>query len=105
MRYKSGKGEVMAFDEQFITHLEKMRKEKGFYPSLRTLAESLGFKEGISKKVTWGHVYRSLKRLAAAGRLSDEAMKVYATTQQENNNEKTGNKKSVSKKADKGKRV
>jgi hypothetical protein len=105
MRYKSGKGEVMVFDDQFVIHLEKMRKEKGFYPSLRVLAETLGFKDDLSKKVTWGHVHRSLKRLAAAGRLSDEAMKVYATTQQENTNEKTGQKRSNGKKAGKGKRV
>lgn len=110
MRYKSGKGEVMAFDEQFIIHLEKMRKEKGFYPSLRTLAETFRglpptFISDNPKKVAWGHVHRSLKRLAAAGRLSDEAMKVYATIQQEHKNEETGNKKSTGKKAGTKKRV
>ncbi|HNX82397.1 MAG TPA: hypothetical protein PKL77_09655 [Candidatus Omnitrophota bacterium] len=110
MRHKRGKGEIMVFDEQFIIHLEKMRKEKGYYPSLREIGESFDLmppstSETRPDRDKWNYARRAIERLAAAGKLSDEAMTVYATTHKENKKNEKGNKKSTVKKASaKGKR-
>ena len=99
MRYRSGKGETIAFDARFLIHLEKMKKEKGFYPSLRELARSLEItsQNPVKRKdaSSWSYAFRSLKRLAASGKLSPEAMEVYATKHIGVKNEK-GNSKKVS---------
>ena len=102
MRYRSGKGETIAFDARFLVHLEKMKKEKGFYPSLRELVQSLEIvsKNPVKRKdaSSWSYAFRSLKRLAAAGKLSPEAMEVYATKHTGVKlNEKGSNKKTTAK--------
>ena len=97
MRYRSGKGETIAFDARFLVHLEKMKKEKGYYPSLRELTEAFGItvSNPVKRKdsALWGYAVRSLNRLAAAGKLSPEAMEVYATKHTEYKNEKGSNRK------------
>lgn len=66
-----GKGQVIAFDAFIEKKLEAMRAERGFYPALKDIGAV------CTPPQTNGVITRSLRRLAAAGRLSKEAMQVY----------------------------
>ena len=71
MRFKMGKGQVLVFDTYIEKRLEELKTKFGYYPSLREIAEN------CTPPTRTDYVYRSLRRLAAAGRLSKEAMQVY----------------------------
>jgi hypothetical protein len=71
MRIRMGKGQVLVFDEYIEKRVEALKSELGYYPSLREIGDSCVPPAG------WGVVDRSLRRLAAAGRLSKEALRVY----------------------------
>jgi hypothetical protein len=71
MRTRMGKGEILALDAKMQILVEEWRQEKGFYPSLREMGET------FNPRLPAALVSRSLRRLAAAGKLSEEAMQVY----------------------------
>lgn len=71
MRIKMGKGQVLVFDAFIEKKLEELRAKLGYYPSLREIAES------CVPPTRPDYINRSLRRLAAAGRLSKEALMVY----------------------------
>ena len=73
MRFRMGKGQVLVFDEFIEKTIETMRTELGYYPTLRQIGERCTPPQSNSV------VTRSLHRLAAAGRLSKEALQVYST--------------------------
>jgi len=71
MRFRMGKGQVLVFDEFIEKTIETMRAELGYYPTLRQIGER------CTPPQYAAYVYSSVKRLAAAGRLSKEALQVY----------------------------
>lgn len=71
MRMRMGKGQVLVFDEYIEKQLEKLKTELGYYPTLREIGNQ------CIPVARADFVDRSLRRLAAAGRLSKEAMRVY----------------------------
>ena len=71
MRLRMGKGQVLVFDAFIEKTLEEMRTELGYYPALKNIGER------CTPPQPPDCVFRSLNRLAAAGRLSKEAMQVY----------------------------
>ena len=71
MRHRSGKGFVIAFDAALENRMEELKKGLGFYPTLRELGAS------FSPPLSADFIFRSLRRLADAGRLSEEARQVY----------------------------
>ena len=83
MRIRRGKGQIIACDATLEKKLEELRKEKGFYPSLKEIGES------YSPVHSPFFIDRALRRLSAAGRLSDEARQVYnSKTKKEKGNAK-----------------
>jgi len=66
-----GKGQVLVFDAFVEKKLMELKSEKGFYPTLREIGECCTPPQPAAT------VFRALRRLAAAGRLSKEAMQVY----------------------------
>lgn len=68
-----GKGQVLVFDNFIETKLDALKSELGYYPTLRQLGERCVPPQPISV------VRSSLRRLAAADRLSKEALMVYDT--------------------------
>ena len=71
MRIRMGKGQVLVFDEYIEKQVEKLKAKRGFYPSLREIADS------CVPPSRPDFIDRSLRRLAAAGRLSKDALLVY----------------------------
>jgi hypothetical protein len=71
MRFRMGKGQVLVFDAYIEKQVEKLRAELGFYPTLKEIGDS------CTPKYPPSYIDRSLRRLAAAGRLSKEALLVY----------------------------
>ena len=71
MRIRMGKGQVIAFDAFIEKKVETMRNEMGFYPALKEIGAQ------CTPPQPSDCVFRSLRRLAAAGRLSKEALLVY----------------------------
>jgi hypothetical protein len=71
MRKRAGKGQIFALDAKMIILVEKFRQEKEYYPTLREIGET------FNPPLPAVTVFRSLRRLAAAGKLSPEAMQVY----------------------------
>lgn len=71
MRFKMGKGQVLVFDAFVEKKLEELRMRRGYYPTLKEIGEN------CVPPTRPDCVFRSLRRLAAAGRLSKEALTVY----------------------------
>ena len=71
MRIRMGKGQVLVFDAFIEKKLETMRAEMGFYPTLKEIGAQCTPPQPAAT------VFRALRRLAAAGRLSKEALLVY----------------------------
>ncbi len=71
MRFRMGKGQVLVFDAFIEKTIEAMRAELGYYPPLKKIGER------CTPPQLPDCVFRSINRLAAAGRLSKEAMQVY----------------------------
>jgi hypothetical protein len=71
MRHRIGKGQIIAFDATLEKRLEEMRKAKGYYPTLKEIGESFTPPHSVN------FIFRALRRLYEAGKLSDEANKVY----------------------------
>ena len=71
MRFRMGKGQVLVFDAFIEKKLMELKSEKGFYPTLREIGECCTPPQPAAT------VFRALRRLAAAGRLSKEALQVY----------------------------
>ena len=71
MRFRMGKGQVLVFDTYIEKRLEELKTKFGYYPSLREIAEN------CIPPTRTDYVDRSLRRLAAAGRLSKDALLVY----------------------------
>ena len=71
MRIRMGKGQVIAFDAFIEKKVEMMKNEMGFYPALKEIGAQ------CTPPQPSDCVFRSLRRLAAAGRLSKEALQVY----------------------------
>lgn len=71
MRVRMGKGQVVAFDAFIEKKVETMKNELGFYPALKEIGAK------CTPPQPTDYIFRSLHRLAAAGRLSKEAMMVY----------------------------
>lgn len=71
MRIRMGKGQVLVFDTYIEKRLEELQTKFGYYPSLREIAEN------CIPPTRPDYVHRSLRRLAAAGRLTKEALLVY----------------------------
>lgn len=86
MRFKMGKGQVLVFDNFIETKLDALKKELGYYPTLRQLGERCVPPQPPSV------VRSSLRRLAATGRLTKEALRVYDSKNNVRNIE-TGNVK------------
>lgn len=85
MRYRMGKGETAAFNAALEKKLNEMYAMRGFYPSLREIGENL------SPPRSPDYVFRALRRLSAAGKLTPEAELIYnSKKKQENTNDKTG---------------
>lgn len=93
MRIRMGKGQVIAFDAFIEKKVKVMRDELGFYPALKEIGAQ------CTPPQPTDCVFRSLRRLAAAGRLSKEALLVYNAKnnqkyiQENSHNEKTSRKK------------
>ena len=93
MRIRMGKGQVIAFDAFIEKKVETMRNEMGFYPALKEIGAQ------CTPPQPSDCVFRSLRRLAAAGRLSKEALLVYNAKnnqkyiQEDSHNEKTSKSK------------
>ena len=95
MRVKSGKGLIVAFDRDLEKRLEELRAKQGYYPMLKTIGESYDPPHGAC------FIDRALRRLSAAGRLSDEADLVYnSKTKQKGKKDESINKtkKTITKK-------
>ena len=94
MRIRMGKGQVLVFDAFIEKKLMELKSEKGFYPTLREIGEC------CTPPQPAAIVFRSLRRLAAAGRLSKEALLVYNAKnnqkyiQEDSHDEKTETSKS-----------
>lgn len=71
MRFRMGKGQVLVFDAFIEKTIEAMRAELGYYPPLKKIGER------CTPPQPANCIHRSLNRLAAAGRLSKEALQVY----------------------------
>ena len=71
MRFRMGKGQVLVFDAFIEKTIEAMRAELGYYPPLKRIGER------CTPPQPANCVHRALNRLAAAGRLSPEALLVY----------------------------
>jgi len=71
MRIRMGKGQVLVFDVFIEKKLMELKSEKGFYPTLREIGECCTPPQPAAT------VFRALRRLAAAGRLSKDALLVY----------------------------
>ena len=71
MRIRMGKGQIIAFDAFIEKKVEMMKNEMGFYPALKEIGAQC-----IPPQPS-DCVFRALRRLAAAGRLSKEALQVY----------------------------
>lgn len=92
MRYRSGKGQVVAFDASLVKRLEELKKAKGFYPTLKEIGESYAPVHSVC------FIDRALRRLSAAGRLSDEARQVYnSKTKQKGKKNETFKKTTITK--------
>ena len=92
MRFRMGKGQVLVFDAHVENQVEELRQKLGYYPTLQAIADS------CIPPTRTDFVDRSLRRLAAAGRLSKEALQVYNAKNnikyiQENEREKTSKRK------------
>ena len=57
MRTRRGKGQIISFDATLEKKLEELRKEKGFYPSLKEIGENYTPKHSAS------FIDRALRRL------------------------------------------
>jgi len=66
-----GKGQIIAFDAFIEKTLEAMKAELRYYPALKDIGERCTPPQPPSC------IFRSINRLAAAGRLSKEARQVY----------------------------
>ena len=71
MRFKMGKGQVLVFDAYVEKRLEELKAKCGYYPSLREIGDN------CVPPTRPDYINRSLRRLAAAGRLSKDALLVY----------------------------
>lgn len=71
MRFRMGKGQVLVFDASIEKQVEAFHKKNGFYPSLKVIGDS------HIPPTSANYVDRALRRLAAAGRLTKEALQVY----------------------------
>jgi len=71
MRFRMGKGQIIAFDAFIEKTLEAMKAELRYYPALKDIGERCTPPQPPSC------IFRSINRLAAAGRLSKEARQVY----------------------------
>lgn len=71
MRLRMGKGQVLAFDAYVEKRMNELRAKNGFYSTLKEIADS------CTPPTRTDFIDRSLRRLAAAGRLSKEALQVY----------------------------
>jgi len=71
MRFRMGKGQVLVFDAFIEKTIEAMRAELGYYPTLKKIGERCTPPQPPSC------IFRSINRLTAAGRLSQEARLVY----------------------------
>jgi len=71
MRNRRGKGQIFVLDAAMLKHVEKLRREKGFYPTLRVIGDT------FDPPLYPAMVFRSLHRLAAAGKLTPEAELIY----------------------------
>ncbi len=71
MRVRMGKGQVLVFDEYVEKKLRELKTKLGYYPALKQIAEA------CVPPTRADYVYRSLRRLAAAGRLPIGALMVY----------------------------
>lgn len=71
MRFRMGKGQVLVFDTHIEKQVEKLRRARGFYPTLKEIADS------CTPPTRTDYVNRALRRLAGAGRLPKEALSVY----------------------------
>lgn len=71
MRFRMGKGQVLVFDAFIEKTIEAMKMELGYYPTLREIGER------CTPPQPPAYIHRSLVRLAAAGRLPQEALQVY----------------------------
>lgn len=71
MRRRGCRGQLVEFDKILVNRVETMKTELGYYPSLRLIGQS------FTPPYSHSHVFNRLRFLAAAGRLSQEAMQVY----------------------------
>ncbi len=71
MRFRMGKGQIIAFDAFIEKTLEAMKAELRYYPALKDIGAR------CTPPQPPACVFRSINRLAAAGRLSKEALLVY----------------------------
>lgn len=71
MRFRMGKGQVLVFDASIEKKIKELYEKNGFYPTLKEIGDS------HTPPTSANYVDRSLRRLAAAGRLSKEALQVY----------------------------
>lgn len=71
MRFRMGKGQVLVFDASVEKKMEELYRKNGFYPTLKEIGES------HVPPTSANYIDRALRRLAAAGRLSKEALLVY----------------------------
>lgn len=70
-RHRRGKGELALFDETLSIKLEQLKKQLGYYPALIEIVEY------IAPNCTTSSIYKSLRRLSAAGKLSKDAKFIY----------------------------
>jgi hypothetical protein len=73
MRRRGGRGRVIEFDRSLIERIEEMKKELGYYPTLRAIGQS------FTPPYSHAYVSNCLRRLATAGRLSEGAAEVYGS--------------------------
>lgn len=71
MRFRMGKGQVLVFDAYVEKKLAELYEKCGYFPSLKEIGNNCIPPTSVQ------YVDRALRRLAAAGRLSKEAMQVY----------------------------
>lgn len=87
MRFRMGKGQVIAFDAAIEKTLNALKQKNGFYPTLKEIGEKCAPPAVYSAS----YVDRALRRLAAAGKLTADAKLAYNSTKhkKEPRNEKT----------------
>jgi len=71
MRRRGSRGQLIEFDRALVERVETMKRELGYYPSLRQIGQS------FTPPYSHSQVFNRLRFLVAENRLSESATEVY----------------------------